>query len=181
MKLQVFVPPSPWISEGSTLTVCVRKGSLLLGRHNLSVAELYENALACPSTNSSMSLAERSVWASRTVAQISGVRSRVVDPGVGAERIVGFFSAPRQAQQRAFPDLTEREEEVLSLVVEGRSNQEIARRLFVSVKTVRNHVSNILLKLQVADRAQAVIRAREAGMGQDGPRVSTQERGVERP
>jgi DNA-binding NarL/FixJ family response regulator len=86
-----------------------------------------------------------------------------------AERIIGFFSAPGPtAPRRAFPELTEREEEVLSLVARGKSNQEIARQLFVSVKTVRNHVSNILLKLQVADRAQAVIRAREAGIGRDG-------------
>jgi DNA-binding NarL/FixJ family response regulator len=92
----------------------------------------------------------------------------VFGPGV-AERIIGFFSAPRAAApQRAFPELTEREEEVLSLVAKGKSNREIARQLFVSLKTVRNHVSNILLKLQVADRAQAVIRAREAGMGRDG-------------
>jgi DNA-binding NarL/FixJ family response regulator len=92
----------------------------------------------------------------------------VFGPGV-AERIIGYFSAPRAAApQRAFPELTEREEEVLSLVAQGKSNQEIARQLFVSLKTVRNHVSNILLKLQVADRAQAVIRARDAGMGRDG-------------
>jgi DNA-binding NarL/FixJ family response regulator len=92
----------------------------------------------------------------------------VFGPGV-AERIIGYFSAPRAAApQRAFPELTEREEEVLSLVAHGKSNREIARQLFVSLKTVRNHVSNILLKLQVADRAQAVIRARDAGMGRDG-------------
>ena len=87
----------------------------------------------------------------------------VFGPGV-AERIIGFFSVPRSAQ-RAFPELTEREEEILVLVARGKSNQEIAAQLFVSVKTVRNHVSNILLKLQVADRAQAVIRARDAGIG----------------
>src|SRR5215212_4079895 len=101
------------------------------------------------------------VYAIRAVA--SG--EAVFGPGV-AERIIGFFSAPRPAApQRTFPELTEREEEVLSLVAQGKSNQEIARQLFVSLKTVRNHVSNILLKLQVADRAQAVIRARDAGMG----------------
>jgi DNA-binding NarL/FixJ family response regulator len=91
----------------------------------------------------------------------------VFGPGV-AERILGFFSVPRSAApQRTFPELTEREEEILSLVAQGKSNQEIARQLFVSLKTVRNHVSNILLKLQVADRAQAVIRARDAGIGRD--------------
>src|SRR5919112_2672821 len=90
----------------------------------------------------------------------------VFGPGV-AERIIGFFSGPRSAApQRAFPELTEREEEILSLVAQGKSNQEIAGQLFVSLKTVRNHVSNILVKLQVADRAQAVIRARDAGIGQ---------------
>ena len=87
----------------------------------------------------------------------------VFGPGV-AERIIGFFSVPRSAQ-RAFPELTEREEEILVLVARGKGNQEIATQLYVSVKTVRNHVSNILLKLQVADRAQAVIRARDAGIG----------------
>jgi DNA-binding NarL/FixJ family response regulator len=103
------------------------------------------------------------VYAIRAVA--SG--EAVFGSGV-AERIIGFFSGPRPATpQRAFPELTEREEEVLSLVAQGKSNQEIARQLFVSLKTVRNHVSNILLKLQVADRAQAVIRARDAGIGRD--------------
>ena len=106
---------------------------------------------------------EEVVYAIRAVA--SG--EAVFGAGV-AERIIGFLSGPRPATpRRAFPELTEREEEVLSLVARGKSNQEIARQLFVSVKTVRNHVSNVLVKLQVADRAQAVIRAREAGMGRD--------------
>jgi DNA-binding NarL/FixJ family response regulator len=87
-----------------------------------------------------------------------------------AKRLISFFGAPSPAasagsSRRAFPELTEREEEILSLVVRGKGNQEIAKELFVSLKTVRNHVSNIFLKLQVADRAQAVIRAREAGLG----------------
>src|SRR5918997_232543 len=91
----------------------------------------------------------------------------VFGPAV-AERIIGFFSAPKPTvMQRVFPELTDREEEILSLVAQGKSNQEIARQLFVSLKTVRNHVSNILLKLRVADRAQAVIRARESGLGHD--------------
>ena len=84
-----------------------------------------------------------------------------------AKRLMGFFSTPRNPTApppRTFPEITEREEEVLSLIAQGKSNQEIARELFVSLKTVRNHASNIFLKLQVADRAQAVIRAREAGL-----------------
>jgi DNA-binding NarL/FixJ family response regulator len=91
----------------------------------------------------------------------------IFGPGV-AQRLISFFSAPSPAvSRRAFPELTEREEEILSLVAQGKSNQKIAKELFVSLKTVRNHVSNIFLKLQVADRAQAVIRAREAGLGHE--------------
>jgi DNA-binding NarL/FixJ family response regulator len=56
---------------------------------------------------------------------------------------------------------------VLSLIAQGRTNEEIAKELVLSLKTVRNHVSNIFSKLQVVDRAQAVIRAREVGLGRD--------------
>jgi DNA-binding NarL/FixJ family response regulator len=89
----------------------------------------------------------------------------IFSPGV-ARRLIEFFSAPKpSAPPRAFPELTEREEEILGLIAQGKSNQEIAEGLFLSLKTVQNHVSNIFTKLQVADRAQAVIRAREAGLG----------------
>ena len=64
-----------------------------------------------------------------------------------------------------FPQLTEREQEVLTLIAQGHSNGDIAQQLTLSIKTVRNHVSNIFAKLQVADRAQAIIRARDAGLG----------------
>ncbi len=86
-----------------------------------------------------------------------------------ARRLMGFFSAPKPAApSEAFPELTAREAEVLDLIAQGCNNAEIARRLYLSQKTVRNHVSSIFLKLQVADRAQAIVRAREAGLGQDG-------------
>jgi DNA-binding NarL/FixJ family response regulator len=89
----------------------------------------------------------------------------IFGPGI-AQRVISFLSAPHPtAQARAFPELTERETEVLSLLAQGRTNEEIAGELVLSLKTVRNHVSNIFSKLQVADRAQAVIRAREAGLG----------------
>ena len=65
----------------------------------------------------------------------------------------------------AFPELTDREHEILDLVAQGHSNATIAAQLRISNKTVRNHVSNIFTKLAVADRAQAVVRAREAGLG----------------
>ena len=85
-----------------------------------------------------------------------------------AKRLMSFFSTPKPAApSEAFPELTVRECEVLDLIAQGRSNTEIARRLFLSPKTVRNHISNIFTKLQVADRAQAIVRAREAGLGQD--------------
>jgi DNA-binding NarL/FixJ family response regulator len=84
-----------------------------------------------------------------------------------ARRIMSFFSAPKPAPaSEAFPELTAREAEILDLMARGMSNQEIARRLYLSQKTVRNHVSNIFLKLQVADRGHAIVRAREAGLGQ---------------
>ena len=89
----------------------------------------------------------------------------IFGPGI-AKRVLGFFSATRPTvPARVFPELSERETELLALIAQGRSNQEIAEQLGLSLKTVRNHVSNIFSKLQVADRAQAVIRAREAGLG----------------
>lgn len=81
-----------------------------------------------------------------------------------AVRLATFFNQ-RQPTNAAFPELTEREIEVLHLLAQGYSNQEIASKLVISQKTVRNHLSNIFSKLQVADRVQAIIRAREAGMG----------------
>ena len=83
-----------------------------------------------------------------------------------AERLMSFFSAPKGVpSSQAFPELTSREVEVLDLIARGRSNTEIATQLYVSPKTIRNHISNIFTKLQVADRAQAIVRAREAGLG----------------
>jgi DNA-binding NarL/FixJ family response regulator len=83
-----------------------------------------------------------------------------------AARLMSFFSGPRlPVPAEAFPELTAREHEVLNLIAAGHNNEAIAARLVVSRKTVRNHVSNIFSKLQVAGRAEAIIRARDAGMG----------------
>lgn len=98
---------------------------------------------------------------------VRGVASgeAIFGPAV-ARRLGQYFAAPRSAGRgAAFPDLTEREREILALMAEHRTNPEIAHRLSLSEKTVRNHVSNIFGKLQVAHRAQAIIRAREAGLG----------------
>ena len=79
-----------------------------------------------------------------------------------ASRLMGYFAATRASPHaEAFPDLTEREREILAMIARGRSNHEIAEELFISLKTVRNHASNIFSKLQVADRTQAAIRGRE--------------------
>ncbi|MGA8258200.1 MAG: response regulator transcription factor [Nocardioides sp.] len=83
-----------------------------------------------------------------------------------ATRVLSFFAAGSTRSVDPFPELTEREREVLDLVARGMTNAEIARRLFVSDKTVRNHVSNVFSKLQVAGRAEAVARARDAGLGE---------------
>ncbi len=81
-----------------------------------------------------------------------------------AARMLGFFTTS-STPPPAFPQLTDRERQVLELVAQGRANVAIAARLSLSHKTVRNHVSNILTKLQVADRAQAIVQARDAGLG----------------
>jgi DNA-binding NarL/FixJ family response regulator len=80
-----------------------------------------------------------------------------------AGRMLSHFG--RTATASPFPQLTEREHEVLALLAAGRDNAAVARRLGVSGKTVRNHVSNIITKLQVADRSGAIMRARDAGLG----------------
>jgi DNA-binding NarL/FixJ family response regulator len=84
-----------------------------------------------------------------------------------ARRLMALFSAPRTRGpgSDAFPDLTERELEILELIARGNANATIAERFGLSLKTVRNHVSSILNKLQVVDRATAIVRAREAGLG----------------
>jgi len=83
-----------------------------------------------------------------------------------ARRMIGFFEAAASAASATpFPDLTMREREILDLVARGRSNQQIAAQLDLSIKTVRNHVSSVFTKIQVVDRAQAIVKAREAGIG----------------
>jgi len=81
-----------------------------------------------------------------------------------ANRIVAMLTGSPQATDK-FPELTDREREVLDLMADGLRNHAIAERLGLSEKTVRNHVSNVLVKLQVSDRTAAAIKAREAGLG----------------
>ncbi len=83
-----------------------------------------------------------------------------------AQRVLSSLQAPTPAQD-AFPELTAREHEILHLLAAGLNNSAIAHRVGVAPKTVANNVSSIFVKLQVADRAQAIVRAREAGLGRD--------------
>jgi DNA-binding NarL/FixJ family response regulator len=89
-----------------------------------------------------------------------------------AQRMIQYFTASPAHQsalrkQGEFGELTERELEILELIAQGNNNMAIANRLSLSIKTVQNYVSSILTKLQVADRAQAIVRAREAGFGRE--------------
>ena len=83
-----------------------------------------------------------------------------------AHRLIEFFTRPQTSTAPAFPELTDREREVLELIASGQPNGAIGRALFISPKTVANHVSNIFAKLQVADRSEAIVRARQAGLGE---------------
>ncbi|WP_433225669.1 response regulator [Microtetraspora malaysiensis] len=82
-----------------------------------------------------------------------------------AQRIIAHFASGSGSVAAAFPSLTEREREVLEMVATGKGNAVIAHELMISLKTVRNHVSNIFTKLQVSERSQAIVKAREAGLG----------------
>ncbi len=94
----------------------------------------------------------------------AGEGEAIFSPAI-ATRLMGYFATSRaQIPQELFPELTEREREILVLIGRGQTNAAIADALTISVKTVRNHVSNIFSKLQVADRTQAAIRARDAGL-----------------
>jgi DNA-binding NarL/FixJ family response regulator len=105
---------------------------------------------------------EEMVHAIRAVGRSEAIFS----PNV-ATRVLAYFAAssPGGASPQVFPTLTDREREILTLIAQGHPNPSIARQLSLSTKTIGNYVSNIFTKLQVADRSQAIIRAREAGLG----------------
>lgn len=99
----------------------------------------------------------------RAIRAVAG--GEVIFGAALAQRVARYFAGIRPAPAaELFPELSEREREVLTLLAQEQGNAAIARRLELSEKTVRNHVSNILAKLQVADRVQAVLRARQAGL-----------------
>lgn len=104
----------------------------------------------------------------RAITAVAGGEA-IFGPSV-ARRVLGYLTRPLRVQdEHVFPDLTSREREILELVAAGLGNAAIAGRLSLSPKTVRNNVSSIFTKLQVADRAEAIVRARRAGLGLDEP------------
>jgi len=100
----------------------------------------------------------------RAIRAVAGGEA-IFSPAIAARLMEFFGSMKPTAPLQVFPELSEREREILALIAQGHKNAEIAAKLVLSPKTIRNHVSNILSKLQVADRAEAIIRAREAGLG----------------
>ncbi len=88
----------------------------------------------------------------------------IFGPGIAA-RMLDFFAAPPPVEADAFPDLTDRERDILALLADGQRTSSIAAALFLSPKTVSNNLTNIFAKLEVSDRASAIIRAREGGLG----------------
>ena len=96
----------------------------------------------------------------------------IFGPGV-AQRVLHFFATSPRLLPQVFPALSEREHAILDLMARGQGNAAIAHRLDLSEKTVRNYVSSIFAKLQVADRAQAVVRAWEAGLGGERPLMAS--------
>jgi DNA-binding NarL/FixJ family response regulator len=104
----------------------------------------------------------------RAIQAVAG-GDAIFGPGIARRMITYFSNLSRAGTAPLFPELTEREREILELVAQGCTNMAIAERLVLSRKTVSNHISNIFSKLQVADRAQAIIRARQAGLGHHTP------------
>jgi len=97
-----------------------------------------------------------------------GSGDAIFSPAIAA-KLVDYFAALQPSRPlQVFPELSSREREILALLARGHKNTEIAERLVISPKSVRNYVSNIISKLQVADRAQAILRAKDAGLGREG-------------
>lgn len=96
--------------------------------------------------------------------QAVGRGEAIFSPAIANRLIEYFGTSYPPVPKDVFPTLTERERKILSLIAKGKTNAEMARQLSLSIKTIQNYVSNVYSKLQVADRAQAIIRAREAGL-----------------
>jgi DNA-binding NarL/FixJ family response regulator len=104
----------------------------------------------------------------RSILAVAGGEA-IFGPAVATRVLDYFFREPPGRMGELFPQLTDRENQVLELIAAGLGNHSISARLGLSPKTVRNYVSNIFTKLHVADRARAIVVARDAGLGRQGP------------
>jgi DNA-binding NarL/FixJ family response regulator len=151
--------------DGDGLTVCARLRAAGLATRVLvlTMADDDENVFAAMRAGA-YGYTLKDAGPDEIVAAVRAVARGEAVFGAGvAARMLAHFS--RSARAGPFPQLTEREHEVLRLLAGGADNATVARRLGVSGKTVRNHVSNVITKLQVVDRAAAILRARDAGLG----------------
>jgi DNA-binding NarL/FixJ family response regulator len=154
--------------DGDGLWVCaqVREAGLPTKVLILTMSDEDENALAALRAGA-YGYAVKGAGPDEITATVRAVAHGEAVFGAGiAARILQHFS--RVASAAPFPQLTEREHEVLRLIAGGADNAAVSRRLGVSGKTVRNYVSNIITKLQVTDRTAAVLKARDAGLGGSG-------------
>ena len=103
------------------------------------------------------------------VRAITTVHAGGVVFGASLAAMIGDLLSPAAAPATPFPELSSRETEILDLIAAGRNNAQIADELYLSPKTIRNNVSSILAKLQATDRAEVIIRARDAGLGRPRP------------
>ncbi|WP_431907590.1 response regulator [Nonomuraea jabiensis] len=149
--------------DGLTVTARMRAAGLPTRSLILTMYDDDENVLAALRAGAH-GYALKGAGPEEIVAAVRAVARGEAVFGAGvAARILAHFA--RVAVASPFPQLTEREHEVLGLVARGLDNAAIAQRLGVSGKTVRNYVSNVLTKLHVTDRSAAIVRAREAGLG----------------
>jgi DNA-binding NarL/FixJ family response regulator len=149
--------------DGLTVTTGMRAAGLPTRALILTMYDDDENVLAALRAGA-YGYALKDASGQEIVAAVRAVArgEAVFGAGVAAQLLQHFA---RTAAAVPFPQLTEREHEVLHLLAQGMDNTGIARRLGVAGKTVRNHVSNVISKLQVGDRAAAILRARQAGLG----------------
>lgn len=151
--------------DGVEATRRIRAAQPEVGVVVLTMLEHDESVVAALHAGAGAYLLKESSCSDIVRAVESVARKQAVFGSGVAQRVMQYLADGRGGREVAFPQLTEREREVLDLIAQGQSNQAIAQRLFLSSKTVRNHVSNILSKIHAANRAEAIVRAREAGLG----------------
>jgi DNA-binding NarL/FixJ family response regulator len=152
--------------DGLWVSAQVRRAGLPTRVLILTMSDEDDNVLAALRAGA-QGYAVKGAGPDEIVAAVRAVAHGEAVFGAGiATKMLDYFS--RVASAAPFPQLTDREHEVLRLIAGGADNAAVSRRLGVSGKTVRNYVSNIITKLQVTDRTAAVLKARDAGIGGSG-------------